>query len=170
MNAIPTMVNLNRRGIQVVVLCPICKNEEEGVEHAILNCVLAKAVWSKWRDGLGKVLESKCDMSDLVLAIISQGTQHDLENFFGVAWAIWYHRNQLIFEASKTTADQVWGTSIKMVEDFKTTNNIAATGKEKQAREWRPPPEGFFLINVDGECHFGRRFSTKYPGSKRKRL
>ena len=41
MNAIPTMVNLNRRGIQVDVLCPICKKEEEVVEHVILKCELA---------------------------------------------------------------------------------------------------------------------------------
>ena len=47
MNTISTMVNLNRRGIQVDVLCLICKNEEEGVKHAILSCELAKAVWSK---------------------------------------------------------------------------------------------------------------------------
>ncbi|XP_050286879.1 uncharacterized protein LOC126725906 [Quercus robur] len=37
-----------------------------------------------------------------------------------------------------------------MVEDFKTANNSAAAGKEKQTRDWKPPPEGFFLINVDG--------------------
>ena len=48
--SLPTMANLNRRGIQVDVLCPICKNEEEGVEHAILSCELVEAVWSKWRD------------------------------------------------------------------------------------------------------------------------
>ncbi|KAF3954066.1 hypothetical protein CMV_020539 [Castanea mollissima] len=37
-----------------------------------------------------------------------------------------------------------------MVEDFQTANKIAATGKKKQTREWRPPPKDFFLINVDG--------------------
>ena len=42
------------------------------------------------------------------------------------------------------------GTAIRMVEDFKTANNSAAAGKEKQTRDWKPPPEGFFLINVDG--------------------
>ena len=36
-----------------------------------------------------------------------------------------------------------------MVEDFKTANNSSAITKEKQLREWRPPLEGFFLINVD---------------------
>ena len=93
---------------------------------------------------------SKGDISDLALTIISQGTQRDLEIFFGVAWMIWYHGNQLIFEASTTTADQVWGTATSMVENFKTANNSLATRKEKQPRVWRPPPKGFFLINVDG--------------------
>ena len=65
------MANLNRRGIQVDVLCPICKNEEEVVERTILKCELAKAVWSKWSDGLGKILESKCDISYQALTIIS---------------------------------------------------------------------------------------------------
>ena len=37
-----------------------------------------------------------------------------------------------------------------MVEDFKTANNLSAIGKEKKIKEWRPPPEGIFLINVDG--------------------
>ena len=83
------MANLNRKGIQVDVQCPTCKNEEEVVEHTILKCELAKAVWSKWSDGPGKFLESKCDISDLALTIISQGTQCDLENFFGVASANW---------------------------------------------------------------------------------
>ena len=109
MNAIPTMVNLNRRGIKFDVLCPIYKNEEEAIEHAILKCELDKAIWLKWSDGLGKILESNCDISNLALTIISQGTQCDLENFFGVAWVIWYYRNQLAFEPSKTIADRVWG-------------------------------------------------------------
>ena len=43
----------------------------------------------------------------------------------------------------------MWGTTIRMVEDFKTANNSSATTKEKQLREWRPLLEGFFLINVD---------------------
>ena len=36
-----------------------------------------------------------------------------------------------------------------MVEDFKTANNLSEIGKEKKIKEWRPPPEEIFLINVD---------------------
>lgn len=82
------MVNLNRRGIQADVLCPIYKNEEESTEHAILKCELAKTVWSKSSDGPGKILECNCDIADLAFSIIKHGTKSDLERLFGVACAI----------------------------------------------------------------------------------
>ena len=95
-------------------------------------------------------MECSCDISDLALAIISQGAQSDLEKLFGVAWAIWYHRNQLVYEANKTTVNQVWGIVIHMIEDFKNANNLLATRKRNEVRIWKPPLEGVFLINVDG--------------------
>ena len=103
----------------------------ETVEHAILKCDLAKAVWSNWNDCPTRILESNCDISDLALAIISQGAQSDLEKLFGVAWVI-------------------WGMAIRMIEDFKNANNLLATGKRNEVRALKPPPEGVFLINVDG--------------------
>ena len=101
------------------------------MEHAILKCDLAKAVWSNWNDCPTRILESNCDVSDLALAIISQGAQSDLEKLFGVAWVI-------------------WGMAIRMIEDFKNANNLLATGKRNEVRALKPPPEGVFLINVDG--------------------
>ena len=50
MNAIPTMMNLNKRGVQANAIYPICRKEVETVEHAILKCDLAKVVWSNWND------------------------------------------------------------------------------------------------------------------------
>ena len=105
MNAIPTMMNLNKRGVQTDAICPICRKEVETVKHAILKCDLAKDVWSNWNDCPTRILECSCDISDLALSIISQGAQSDLQKLFGVAWAIWYHKNQLVYEANETTAD-----------------------------------------------------------------
>ena len=52
MNAIPTMMNLNKRGVQANAIYPICRKEVETVEHAILKCDLAKAVWSNKNFGV----------------------------------------------------------------------------------------------------------------------
>ena len=82
MNAIPTMMNLNKRAVQTDAICPIYRKEVETVEHAILKCDLAKTVSSNWNDCPTRILECNCDISDLALAIISQGAQSDLEKLF----------------------------------------------------------------------------------------
>ena len=38
------------------------------------------------------------DVSDSALEIIAAGTSTDSETFFVAAWAIWYNRNQIVFE------------------------------------------------------------------------
>ena len=154
------MMNLNKRGVQTEAIHPICRKEVETVEHVILKCDLAKAIWSNRNDCPTRISKCSYDISDLALSIISQGAQSDLEKLFKVAWAIWYHRNQLVYEANKTTADQVWGTTIHMIEDFKNANNLLVIGKRDEVRALKPPLEGVFLINVDGAIpamngHFG---------------
>ena len=89
MNAIPTMRNLNKRGVRVDPLCPLCSKEAEFVEHAILKCEIAKKVWENWIDCPISLLEGRRDFSDIALDILRQGTQRDLEIFFWVAWMIW---------------------------------------------------------------------------------
>ena len=65
MNAIPTLTNLLKKGIQTEVTCPINKKEAESVEHAILRCDSAKAVWAKWIDCPVKNLECSLDVTNL---------------------------------------------------------------------------------------------------------
>ena len=47
---------------------------------------------------------------------------------------IQYYRNQLVYEANKTTVDQEWGTAICMIEDFKNAKNLLVTGKRDEVR------------------------------------
>ena len=74
MNAIPTLTNLFKKGIQMDVTCPICKKDPESIEHAILRCVSAKAVWAKWIDCPIKILDCSLDVTDLALSLMNQGT------------------------------------------------------------------------------------------------
>ncbi|XP_030930729.1 uncharacterized protein LOC115956517 [Quercus lobata] len=56
MNAIPTLTNLFKKGIQMDVTCPICKKDPETVEHAIIS-VSAKAVNQVVNENGGVVAE-----------------------------------------------------------------------------------------------------------------
>ena len=88
MDAIPTMLNLNKRGVQVEPIYPLCKDDIESVEHVIFKCDIAGCVRKMWEDCPISMMEINRDVSDLAIEILHQGTQRDLEKFFGVAWRI----------------------------------------------------------------------------------
>ena len=108
-NAIPTMLNINKRGIQVNPSCPLCNDGMESVVHAILICKIANNVWRLWDDCPISLMGNNMDIPDLAMEILHQGTQKDLEKFFGVAWRIWYNRNQVLHEANGTSETHIWG-------------------------------------------------------------
>ena len=91
-----TMLNLNKRRVQAEPICPLCKDDIESVEHAIFKCDIACCVWKMWEDCPISMMDINRDVSDLAIEILHQGTQRDLEKFFGVAWRIWLNRNQVI--------------------------------------------------------------------------
>jgi len=46
-----------------------------------------------------------------------------MEIFFGVAWMIWYNRNQVVHEGKGVFEDYIWETAIQKIKDFKGTRN-----------------------------------------------
>ena len=48
LDALPTMVNLKKRGIDENGLCPCCGSELEAISHSLIHCEVAKRVWDCW--------------------------------------------------------------------------------------------------------------------------
>lgn len=46
--ALPTMVNLQKRGIGENELCPCCGKDSETIFHSIISCEVTKRVWDLW--------------------------------------------------------------------------------------------------------------------------
>ena len=103
-----------------------------------------------WDDCPISLLENNMDIPDLAIEILHQGTQRDLEKFFGVAWRIWYNRNHVLYEANGTSEAHIWGAAIRMIEDFKEANGLDFKHKMDKKDHWEPPRVGFYIINVDG--------------------
>ena len=87
---------------------------------------------------------------DLALCLLERGTQRDMEIFFGVAWVIWYNRNQIVYEGNGVSEDHIWETAIQMIKEFKGTRSWDINIPKRNEKAWTPPPVGFFKINVDG--------------------
>ncbi|KAL2933150.1 Na(+)/H(+) antiporter NhaA 3, partial [Bienertia sinuspersici] len=92
-NALPLRINLIRRGVQVVSICPFCGECEETSETLFCDCTVARHVWFAFALSLRAEVAQSIPLGspdmDINLAI----------ELVIVLWAIWNHRNKIVFEA-----------------------------------------------------------------------
>ena len=132
------------------MLCPGCDGAPESISHALIECEVAKRVWSCWKDCPANLLTNHWDVSDSTLEIIVAGTSSDLEAFFVAAWAIWYNRNQIVFESTCQLPQHIWNFAMGYLRDFKENGRNQHKHRTTESRKWEAPPSGVFKINVDG--------------------
>ena len=80
-DALPTMVNLRKRGIGENDFCPCCGREVESIFHTIIKCEVAKRVWDYWEVQFDENGQMLYDISDIAMQILDKGTTRDLEVF-----------------------------------------------------------------------------------------
>ena len=76
-NALPTFVNLQRRGVNLCDICPACGKELESNFHVFVKCEVARRVWSFWVDSLVNLLNVIMDIIDIAMKIVESGTFRD---------------------------------------------------------------------------------------------
>lgn len=74
MDALLTMVNLQKRGIGENELCPCCEKDSETIFHSIISCEVAKRVWDFWEVQIDENRQGLYDISDVALKILEKGT------------------------------------------------------------------------------------------------
>ncbi|KAF7807429.1 uncharacterized protein G2W53_039590 [Senna tora] len=92
---LPVCSNLVKRGVDLETCCPLCKDEEETVSHAILNCVQLRELWSSLP--VPFVGESDADMSfiEWFNVAITQWDDDSLCIFAIAAYKMWNKRNEV---------------------------------------------------------------------------
>ena len=159
-NAIPVRVNLFRRKLVTSPLCPICSQEPETVEHAMLLCPWTQLVW------FGSQLQFNPSISNLTC--ISQWLQQkfmlvsETKTFkdYGLAlmanllWEIWKGRNKFTFQhlglSPHLTIHQARVLTNEFLSLEMRRGRAFPSQTVKQARKtWRPPPENRVKCNVD---------------------
>ena len=101
-NSIPVREVLAARGISCSKLCPICREQDDSIEHMLRECVFA---WQFWADIHAPWVSSMPihNMSDWLQANCQSKLIHHSSipwNFiFPLAvWSLWKHRNNVVFE------------------------------------------------------------------------
>ncbi|CAJ2672512.1 unnamed protein product [Trifolium pratense] len=103
---IPTKVNLYRRGVihsEGYQSCAFCGNCAETAIHLLLYCDFATRVWRAVFDWLGMCLQFPHNFLSMFNSVACvpgrKQTRKALVMIWGaVIWALWQHRNQIVFE------------------------------------------------------------------------
>ena len=85
LNALPTLVNLQSKGVVNCDIFPACGKEPETISHVFVKCELAKRVWRCWLDCPPVVLNVNMNIVDIAIETLEYGYSSDLEFFFGAA-------------------------------------------------------------------------------------
>lgn len=114
LNRLPSRVNLRKRKVITTVnnsCCPICLQEEESLNHLLITCPVAAEVWVRCYRWLGwvTVLPPECNSHLLQHYCTALNLK---QNFllkvvwFAIAWTLWMHRNQVIFNGGNVKEGQ----------------------------------------------------------------
>ena len=115
LNVLPTLVNLQSKGVVNCDICLACGKEPETTFHVFVNCEVAKRVWRCWLECPPVVLNANMNIVDIAMEILDYGSSSELELFFGVAWAIWFNRNRIVYESSSQILDHIWSFAKKFI-------------------------------------------------------
>ena len=143
MNGLPTRLNLCRRGVNINPSCPICDQELESTNHALIKCDLAKQVWDRWEGSPMNLRESQLDITDIALKILNDGDAQALEIFFVTSWALWYLRNQKVFEDVCHSSDQIWFSANTSRWEYKEAAALCNQNQNNEASRWEARPSGY---------------------------
>lgn len=102
---LPTRFNISRRGIDIEsIMCPICVNGAESVDHLFFTCSLVRHIANKithWWDISFIECSTYEDWKNwLVNLHLPAKHKQILEGVFYVMWwLLWLYRNKVIFES-----------------------------------------------------------------------
>lgn len=108
----PTLSALNSKGIiPASLLCPLCNEETETIEHVLYECILARRIWLKCWRWWGIVVPTHFSIKDAIFRSLaptdSKLVRKALQGVFYVSmWSIWKWRNRVV-HASNDEKDAI---------------------------------------------------------------
>lgn len=103
----PSKTNLNKKGMDIIPLCDLCKSKEESTTHVVWLCKFSKEIWSKF------IPNSICFLNmcrpnwkpiDIWQGLLNTLSEEEKKTTIIIIWNLWQFRNRVVLE--KSSADQ----------------------------------------------------------------
>ena len=118
LNKLPTRVNLDRKGIEVdSLLCPICHEDVETVNHIFFTCDLAKDLWALLAKWWELDVPFCASISDWLSWLDSLSISFKARVFLdgvgsAIMWSLWSFRNRLLFSNHPPKKSLIWDSIV----------------------------------------------------------
>ena len=118
LNSLPSRVNFDRKVIDIdSILCPICHEDIETVNHIFFNCGMAQDLWALMAKLWELDIPLCANISEwydwLDYSPVPSKARLFLEGVGGtVLWSIWNYRNRLLFSSSPPKKSVIWDSIV----------------------------------------------------------
>ena len=157
-DALPTCVNLHKRGVEIDVYCPVCGAGYETISHIFLDCEFAMDFWRKSPFRLCTNEREHVDFGAWCHKALSELNADQSGLLVTLIWGLWTIRNRWVFEKKRASVGislerlvDNWRRYVTAMEEKKVKNRGRVTG----TAEWKTPPRGVLKVNVDASIGRG---------------
>lgn len=139
-NCLPNSVILKQKKILDSNFCPLCKSQPETNHHLFLECPLFDQIRRK----LPNLQNYGKNFINIFYHFAKQPeTCHMIATLF---WLMWKARNNYIFKNIPINNNIIWVQK----NIYLTPQNLATKKLNKINLQWKPPPHGWYILNIDG--------------------
>ncbi|KAL2922260.1 Methylthioribose-1-phosphate isomerase [Bienertia sinuspersici] len=164
--AFPTRDNLVKRRIEISPTCAFYENKES-VDHLFLNCEVTRRIQSSSVLGLNvpscPTLNTSSWFKNMFIYLhkISDNQNQIWPSLVSITWAIWIHRNNIIFRNEKVNPQEEltlanieserWHKGSRESAE-KMTNNTAGLTKDREPVNWKwgTKTQNENIMKIDG--------------------
>lgn len=148
-NSLPTMLGIQRRGIEVDALCPVCTRLDEYGAHLFIKCKEVRKVWSGLQMEHERQLLTKCaGPKEFVQLLLSWDNQKVMMSI-ALLWTWWRTRNKVNAEQKNLNINEVLFQVRREAADYEMFCLKAPNVKVGLQHRWKLPDGDTLKINAD---------------------
>ncbi|GJN00674.1 hypothetical protein PR202_ga17870 [Eleusine coracana subsp. coracana] len=148
-NSLPLRKNIERRGMEIDTLCPMCHRLDEDGGHCFLKCKMVKKCWQQMNmEGIRLELLKLSSATEVVQTILDLEEKSRLQTIT-LLWAWWDSRNKTNAGEKMRMTQEVIYMAMNAVSDVSIMKHTATMRVPKIKKRWIPPPIELLKINFD---------------------
>lgn len=152
---IPSRVNLNKKGIELLPLCPECRLTLETTDHVLSRPKNFKLLWPALITKSNVIADFNNNIQDRLISLAEVLSTQEFEVMCVTSWAIWNHRNAWCHSSPVSIVARYHERVDLILPGRNCVWQLKPEGRDRPYAKtgvnpvtWSPPCAGWIKINV----------------------